>query len=81
MATFQCYGENSFTFLLFQAIRDGDCVQKILLPNLRQFGTGQNFSESVGEKENPHIWLFPNFGKRYGFGEPDALLLVGKRSF
>ncbi len=25
-----------------------------------------------------HSWLFPNFGKRYGFGEPDAMVCVGK---
>jgi hypothetical protein len=81
MATFQCYGENSFTFLFFQAIRDGDLLQTILLPSLRQFGTGRAFSEQVGEEEEADIWLFPNFGRGYGFGEPDALLLIGERSF
>jgi hypothetical protein len=27
------------------------------------------------------VWLFPNFGKRHGFGEPDALVLIGGHSF
>ena len=37
MGTFQCYGENSFTFLFFQAIRHSDLVRTILLPSLRQW--------------------------------------------
>ncbi len=81
MGTFQCYGENSFTFLFFHAIRHDDLVRTILLPSLRQFGTGRVFAEPVGEEEEADIWLFPNFGRTYGFGEPDALLLVGERSF
>jgi hypothetical protein len=27
------------------------------------------------------VWLFPNFGKSRGFGEPDALVLVGQHCF
>jgi hypothetical protein len=81
MGTFRCYGENSFTFLFFQAVRHADRVQKILLPSLRQFGTGREFSEAAPEGAEPDIWLFPNFGRRYGFGEPDALLLLGGRCF
>lgn len=31
--------------------------------------------------EEPDVWLFPNFGKKDGFGEPDAVVLAGGHSF
>jgi hypothetical protein len=81
MATLQCYGENSFTFLFFQAISHDNRVREILLPNLLRFEDGEKFAEQVGVEEETDIWLFPNFGRKYGFGEPDALLLVDNLSF
>jgi len=78
---FRCCGENAFTFLFFQAISRGNLVRPILLPSLRQFGTGHRLSEPVRNEEEPDVWLFPNFGRKRGFGEPDALVLVGERSF
>ena len=84
-----CYGENSLTFLLFQALRPSeDCQLRHfhdhLLSQLKQFGTGKKLTDLVpGIDRNaiPDIWLFPNFGKTYGFGEPDALVLFGQYSF
>jgi hypothetical protein len=78
---FQCYGENSFTFLFFQAIRQHSLGRTMLLPNLKQFGSGRLFSEELDADTEPDIWLFPNFGRTYGFGEPDALLLMGNLCF
>lgn len=76
-----CYGENSFTFLAFQALHSRGELRRTLIPNLKQMGTGRLFREAVGEGEQDELWLFPNFGKMYGFGEPDALLLIGHHSF
>lgn len=81
MGTFRSYGENTFTFLFFSAVHEGDLVQKVLLPSLRQFATGHQFEEPLPVGAEADVWLFPNFGRRYGFGEPDALLLLGKWSF
>jgi len=78
---FRCYGENSFTFLFFQAIHQYSLVRTVLLPSLMPFGSQRRFSEELVPDSEPDIWLFPNFGKTYGFGEPDALLLIGNHCF
>ncbi len=82
---FHCYGENSFTFLLFQALRRTEIFPqgrfRHLLSQLLQFGNGNHFNLDISQIEEPEIWLFPNFGRRHGFGEPDALVLFGDYSF
>src|SRR5438105_4625121 len=75
-----CYGENSFTFLLFKALAVKNRFQEFLIPSLRPFGNQSSFPNVQGN-DDPDIWLFPNFGRRYGFGEPDALVLWEKHSF
>ena len=75
-----CYGENSFTFLLFKALSVEGRFQQFLLEGLQPFERQQNPFKDMDNIE-PHIWLFPNFGRRYGFGEPDALVLWGDHSF
>jgi hypothetical protein len=47
--------------------------------HLKRFGSGKKGSWQG--LEDLEIWLFPNFGKQYGFGEPDVLLLAGKFAF
>src|SRR5262245_22225487 len=55
MGTFQCYGENSFTFLFFDAIRHDDGVRRILLENLRPFRTGKKVSEPEGDVDDKEV--------------------------
>ena len=86
MTRLRCYGENSFTFLLFQTLVARNQVAAPFLSNLKQFGTGQTLSEVMEliptpDSEEPDVWLFPNFGKGKGFGEPDAIVLIGSDCF
>lgn len=77
---FRAYGENSATFILFQAIAMcPGAVVHVLLANLKQFGTGKK--ARWNRTDEPEVWLFPSFGKQYGFGEPDALVLAGRFAF
>src|SRR5206468_3999659 len=72
---------------LFQALEVNDRIQSILFPSLLGFKSGKRFSvvwkDEIEKNTTPDtdIWLFPNFGKRDGFGEPDALLLFGSLTF
>ena len=77
---FRAYGENSATFLIFQALAlKPGAIADVLLANLKSFGDGHTVKwEGL---ESPELWLFPSFGKRCGFGEPDVLLLVGEHAF
>ena len=82
------YGENGFTFLLFNHLHDNGDLVKPFLSNLKQFSTRTTFASKHrnafdGEQnhEDPEVWLFPNFGKSQGFGEPDAIVLFGEFSF
>jgi hypothetical protein len=79
---FHCYGENSATFLIFNALSAGEGGGiRTLLQHLRQAGTGAQIDQNLVPDEEPVVWLFPNFGRRHGFGEPDALVLLGGHSF
>jgi hypothetical protein len=81
------YGENGFTYLFFhRLLQEGKVVD--FLRNLKRFDNGKKPAEQKAElfegtssANEPDIWLFPNFGKRDGFGEPDALILWGGHSF
>lgn len=76
----RCYGENSATFLIFDAlVRDEKLM--CLLETLRAAGNGERFTTALDLQQEADVWLFPNFGKRHGFGEPDALVLVGEHCF
>ncbi|MEQ9379887.1 MAG: hypothetical protein RJP95_03435 [Pirellulales bacterium] len=80
MTNFYMYGENAATFLIFQALAEAvDGIQDVFLPNLKKFGTGR--TKSWPPATDIEVWLFPNFGKGRGFGEPDALVLAGKDLF
>ncbi|HMO83320.1 MAG TPA: hypothetical protein PKC18_00215 [Lacipirellulaceae bacterium] len=74
---FKCYGENGATFLLFQLLAtiEGG-IADLLLPRLKAFGAGKP-RKDWGAVEDVEVWLFPNFGKGVGFGEPDVLVLAG----
>ena len=85
---FRAYGENGFTFLFFQKLFETEQIVRPFLNNLKQFSTGKKLEEihkdASSEAQNgdqPEVWLFPNFGKSAGFGEPDAIILYGKFSF
>jgi hypothetical protein len=75
----QLYGENSFTFLLFRGYMERGGLVDGLICRLKQFGSAARFDEDI--EGAPRVWLFPNFGKSRGFGEPDALVLVGTHCF
>jgi hypothetical protein len=77
----RCYGENSATFLIFKALSDAPPGIRKLLLTLLQAGNGQGITEDLVPDADPTVWLFPNFGKRHGFGEPDVLILIGGQSF
>ncbi|PZC51850.1 MULTISPECIES: hypothetical protein [unclassified Mesotoga] len=75
VTSLRMYGENSATFLLFQAL--SQCpkgIEELFLNNLKAFGTGRRTEKK--SFENVEVWLFPNFGRGIGFGEPDALILA-----
>lgn len=74
------YGENAATFLIFQALTTTPgAIENVLLRNLKQFGSGKKLKyRQVKEVE---LWLFPNFGKGSGFGEPDVILLADEDVF
>jgi len=88
MTQLKIYGENAFTFLFFNEINSGEerlKKEKLekLLENLKRFDKPKStFLDTEKKKLNlnaeAEIWLFPSFGKRSGFGEPDALLLIDK---
>lgn len=82
MTKLKIYGENAFTFLFFDGVRRRGCVRD-LLQNLKSFdGSGRTFRESaLASAAEAEIWLFPSFGKRAGFGEPDALVLIDGCAF
>jgi hypothetical protein len=81
MTQLKLYGENAFTFRFFSRI-DGDVwALKTLLEGLKRFDKPKStFLKTIKQnlESEAEFWLFPSFGKRSGFGEPDALLLVGK---
>jgi len=76
---FKCYGENSFTFILFQSLATDGGRLNSLLSRLKSFGDAKTLSPDLAQ--GSQIWLFPNFGKSQGFGEPDALVLADGHSF
>ncbi len=69
------YGENAATFLLFRALAaTHGAVNQVLLANLKGFGTGKKHEWPTFDELG--VWLFPNFGKGAGFGEPDVVVLA-----
>lgn len=84
MANIQMYGENGATFLLFQSLAlRPDGIRDILLSNLKRFSNGRPAGDLFKKITNKDIevWLFPNFGKSRGFGEPDVLILADEHVF
>ena len=66
------HGENSVTYQLFKEL---DKRQLYLLLNdhtewINKF--------KIKEADIEEVHLFPSFGKRYGYGEPDVLILASK---
>ncbi len=74
------YGENAATFLMFHALTAcNNAVQEVLLRRLKRFGSGR--TKKWPAAQNIQVWLFPNFGKAHGFGEPDAVILADENVF
>lgn len=77
---FRAYGENAATFLIFQALAmKPGALTDVFLARLKRFGTGK--PTEWGDLTELEVWLFPNFGKGSGFGEPDVLVLAGRNAF
>lgn len=82
MTKLSYYGENSFTFLLFQALSADDLIQRLLIPNLRRITDRKAFGDVYSlPNDDPQVCLFPCFGRSTGFGEPDAFVVVGEHVF
>jgi hypothetical protein len=82
MAALKIYGENAFTFLFFDdAVRNNGV--RTLLGNLKCFARPRaKFpAASISLDAEPEVWLFPNLGKRTGFGEPDAIMMIDRYAF
>ena len=86
-ATLRIYGENGFTFQFFDNLVRRERIQsgllRGLLGNLKCFAGGRKQFEvhKLSMDADAEVWLFPNFGKRDGFGEPDAILILGDHAF
>jgi len=67
------HGENSITYQLFNELDKHKLF--LLLHNntawLREF--------KMNEEGIEEVHLFPNFGKKFGYGEPDALILTSDK--
>ena len=66
------HGENSVTFKLFQSL---DEHRLFLLLN-ENVTWEQGARATIREKDLKEVHLFPCFGKRTGYGEPDAIILA-----
>lgn len=80
------YGENSFTFKLFQSLHKEKIIKDVLIRNLKSFerGAQRKFPMDVlstTDEEEIQVYLFPCFGKKTGFGEPDVLMVAGDCTF
>lgn len=78
---FRAYGEHAATFLIFQAMANQPgAMVRDFVQRLRNF-SAPNACHSWGDISDTDVWLFPNFGKTRGFGEPDVLVLAGPYAF
>lgn len=64
------HGENSITYQLFNKIDR----HKLFLLLHNNTNWSQEFE--IKEEDIEEVRLFPSFGKRYGYGEPDVLILA-----
>lgn len=77
--TLKAYGENAFTFLFFEHVVRHAGIRP-LIERLSSFLGETSAAPGIADA-NADVWLFPCFGKRAGFGEPDALVVVGDHAF
>lgn len=73
---FQCCGENGFTFEFFEQLSRNPDKQNIFYKYLRYQDKKEKSVDYYGKLEK--IYLFPNFGKRWGLGEPDVVIITRK---
>jgi hypothetical protein len=67
------HGENSITYQLFNEL--GKHKLFLLLHN----NTVWVHEFKMNEEDIEEVHLFPNFGKKFGYGEPDALILAAEK--
>lgn len=71
-------GENGFTFQFFQRLADEPKFEEYFF---KQIKLSDNSKISLEKNERiKEIYLFPNFGKKFGLGEPDAILITSENS-
>lgn len=74
------YGENSATFLIFKTLAEcPGAISEVFIANLKAFGKGKKIKKT--DFEDVEVWLFPNFSRGKGFGEPDVMILVDDSVF
>ena len=66
------HGENSVTYQLFNEL-DKHKLFRLLNIHTRWINTFK-----IEEADIEEVHLFPSFGKRYGYGEPDVIILASK---
>lgn len=70
------HGENSITFFLFGLL--GKKQLSRLLANAKWNTPGEVNPKTIEPEQIEYVHLFPNFGKRYGYGEPDAIIITDR---
>lgn len=70
------HGENGITFALFGMI--GKKQLSRLLANASWSDAGVIHSYRIKPEQIQFVHLFPNFGKRWGYGEPDVIIITDK---
>ncbi len=69
------HGENGITFSLFTELDDATKIHNFL-DNIKW-----NMKPKLPAVKNFQVHLFPSFGRRYGAGEPDAIIIYGEYIF
>ena len=70
------HGENSITFCVLGGF-DKQQITSMLRHAYWNKPKGES-PKSTNENEIEYVHLFPNFGKRYGYGEPDGIIITNR---
>jgi len=74
------HGENGITFSLFTELDDTNKIRNFLT-NVK-WNVEPYLPEAIEiGKDDFQVHLFPSFGRRYGAGEPDAIIIYGEFIF
>ena len=76
------YGENAFTFRFFDDLVARGEIRTLLRELKSMADPRKKFEvELLPVDAAPEVWLFPCLGKRAGFGEPDAVVMIDGCAF